>query len=447
MYVKPTFVKQMIGVMNKFGNAYYRSFCDNIDGVTIEQLVKKFGSPLFVFSMRKLREQYQEMYQIFSTRYPNVQCAWSYKTNYLDAICATLHHEGAIAEVVSGFEYEKATRLGINGSSIIFNGPCKSAEELKRAFTNGSIVNIDNFDELYCAERVAQELGKKVSVGIRVNMDNGIYPQWFKFGFNLDNRQAMEAVNRIARSAHLRLNGLHAHIGTFVLDPNAYAIETEKMVKFMQEIEDNSDFTIEYIDVGGGFPSQNRLKGIYLPPEVAIPSMEEYAEAICNTLLRYLRPNEYPKLYLEAGRSIVDEAGYLISTVNAQKYLPDGRKSYFIDAGINLMYTATWYNFNLQPDRQLSSAPERCTVFGPLCMNIDVIADSIYLPPLPVKSRLVIHPVGAYNLTQWMQFITYRPAVVMIMDDKSVEIIRRAEKLDDVLSCEKLPEKLKIGKK
>jgi diaminopimelate decarboxylase len=75
-------------------------------------------------------------------------------------------------------------------------------------------------------------------------------------------------------------------------------------------------------------------------------------------------------------------------------------------------------------------------------MNIDVIADAIYLPPLPVGGRLVISPVGAYNMTQWMQFITCRPAVVMIMENGSIECIRRAETLDDINRCESIPQSL-----
>lgn len=442
-YVRPTFIKQVVGVLNKFGNTYYRSFCEKIDSVPVDALVEKLGSPLFVFSEKTLRQRYRDLYSAFSTRYPNVQFSWSYKTNYLGAICSVLHQEGEIAEVVSDFEYQKARNLGIPGKDIIFNGPYKPYNALKTAFTEGAIVNIDNFDEIVEAEKAAKEIGKTVKVGIRVNMDTGIHPQWLKFGFNIDNGQAMDAVSRITRSEYLVLNGLHAHIGTFILEPNAYAVETEKMVKLMLEIENKFDLIIDYLDIGGGFPSKSRLKGIYLPPDVVVPNIDEYAEAICNTLLRFLKPKQFPKLYLETGRAVVDETGYLIATVIAHKRLPEGTKAYVIDAGINLLYTSAWYNFGIQPDRKLSGVPEQCTLYGPLCMNIDIVADSIYLPPMPNGTRVVISPVGAYNVSQWMQFISYRPAIAMIMTDGTIECIRRAENLDDVIRCESIPEKLK----
>lgn len=444
-YLKPTFIKQTVGIMNKFGNSYYKGFKDNIDGATIDSMVDKFGSPLFVFSERALRQKYRDIYSTFSTRYPNVQFAWSYKTNYLGAICSLFHQEGEFAEVVSDFEYEKARSLGIKGENIIFNGPFKGTC-FERALQENAIVNLDNFGELFAAEELAKKMKKKVKIGIRINMDTGIYPHWNKFGFNLESRRAYEAVNRIIRSKHLSLVGLHCHIGTFVLDTNAYKIEVEKLVLFMHEIEHQFNITIEYLDIGGGFPSMNRLKGIYLPPDVVIPNIEEYSEVVCSTLLRHLKPNAYPKLILETGRALVDEAGYFITTIVAQKHLPEGIKSYFVDSGINLLYTSTWYNHSIQPDRQINGIPEQCRLFGCLCMNIDVIADSVYLPPMALGSRLVMHPVGAYNTSQWMQFITYRPAVVMVMEDGSVELIRKKEVLEDVTRCEIIPDKLSLNK-
>ena len=116
-----------------------------------------------------------------------------------------------------------------------------------------------------------------------------------------------------------------------------------------------------------------------------------------------------------------------------------------MDAGVNLLYTSTWYNFNISPAVDLGGVPEACTLYGPLCMNIDVVEESAYLPPMPIGTPLVLHPVGAYNATQWMQFITYRPAVVMVMEDGKVELIRRREELQDVIGPEVIPEQLKRG--
>lgn len=442
-YIKPFIKKHTAGVMNKFGAGTYRNFRDDIEGVKIDDLCEKFGSPLFVLSETIIRQRYQELYKSFSSRYPKVKFGWSYKTNYLDAVCSVLHQEGEIAEVVSEFEYQKARRLGVPGNKIIFNGPYKPEAALKVAFSEGAMVNIDNFDEILKAESVAKELGKKVNIGIRLNMDTGIYPQWSRFGFNLENDNAYQAVKRIHKSEHLTLNALHAHIGTFMLEPNAYAVEVKKMVDFMRKLEQEFKIVIESLDFGGGFPSRNKLKGTYLPPEVSIPAYDEYIRAISDTLLKELSPDEYPLVYLETGRAIVDEAGYLISTVDAVKRLPDGTKSYIIDAGVNLLYTSYWYNFKIELDRPVMGAYENSVIYGPLCMNIDVVSESASLPPLMPGTRMILSPVGAYNMTQSMQFIRYRPAIVMIMEDGTAELVRRAETLEDVVGPEVIPEKLK----
>ena len=123
-YEKPVIRKLQTGVMNKFGRspAYARKIRSDIDGVAIDDLVEKFGSPLFVYSERVIRQKHRQVHTAFSTRYPNVIFGWSYKTNYLNAICSLMHQQGSIAEVVSEMEYDKARALGVPGEKIIFNG-------------------------------------------------------------------------------------------------------------------------------------------------------------------------------------------------------------------------------------------------------------------------------------------------------------------------------------
>ena len=442
-YVKPYIRKHTAGTMNKYGSSYQKAYRDEIAGVKIDDIVAKFGSPVFVYDEKALRNRFREVHREFSNRYPKIQFSWSYKTNYLGAICAIYHQEGSIAEVVSEFEYQKARKLGVPGNKIIFNGPFKPEAALKTAFEEGAIVNLDNFDEIFKAEKVAREMDKKVNVGIRINMNIGVYPQWTRFGFNYEDHSAYNAAKRIHKSEWLNLTGIHSHIGTFMLAPKAYAVQVKKTIEFMRILEKELDFTIESLDFGGGFPSRNKLKGTYLPPEVAVPPLQDFIEAISSTLLAELSPEEYPTVYLETGRALIDESGYLITTVDAVKRLPTGLKSYIIDAGVNFLYTSTWYNYKVEVDRQIAGAYEHCVVYGPLCMNIDVVLENASLPPLTRGTRLILSPMGAYNVTQWMQFIRYRPAVGLIMEDGSLEEIRRPEVLEDITGPEKIPEKLK----
>lgn len=448
-WVKPVIKEHIAGYLNKFGNVGHHGIMDNIDDYPVTELLKKYGSPLFVISEETLRKNFQRFQQAFSSRYPHIRFGWSYKTNYLAAVCNTFHQMGAHAEVVSAFEYEKATSQGVPGEKIIFNGPNKSKAILKEAVQQGSEIHIDHLDELYLLEQVAIELNKTLKVGIRLNFNTTYTEPWSRFGFNVESGQALDAAWRIKESNNLQLAYLHSHIGTFILEPRAYTTQIEVMCEFMRQVEEQTRCTIEGIDIGGGFASHNALQGIYLPPEQVVPSIEQYAEAICDPLMALTHEREQrglnrPVLTLETGRAMIDDAEHLLTTVIANKRLPDGRRAIIIDSGVNILFTAFWYNHHIFPTRVLDGVAEDTVIYGPLCMNIDVIRNSIMLPPVNVGDTLVITPTGAYNNTQWMQFIEYRPAIVMLHPDKTITEVRTAENLDYVTQLEKIPPHLII---
>jgi len=445
-YEKPVIQPLHSGLMNKFAGttATQRQIKSTIAGVAVESLVEQYGSPLFVYSERSLRRQFRTMQHAFSTRYPKVTFGWSYKTNYLKAICAIFHQEGAMAELVSKMEYDKAKALGIPGHQIILNGPHKPFETLQAAVQDGVTINIDHLDEIEDLEAIATQLDRPITVGLRLNLDAGIQPCWSRFGFNLESGQAMDAIRRIAQHGKLRVNGLHSHIGTYILDPNAYARQVEKMVQFGYQIEALQGWRMEYIDIGGGFPSRSQLKGSYHAADVVLPNLEEYADAICDALWQSLKPGHTPQLIIESGRAMVDEAGTLITSVCGTKRLPDGTRAYVMDAGVNLLFTSFWYRFNVALAQPVAGASEPSILYGPLCMNIDVINEQISLPPLSRGDRLVVSTVGAYNNTQWLQFIEYRPNVVLVSESGDVELIRAAEDITDLERREHLPPRLAL---
>jgi diaminopimelate decarboxylase len=439
-YEKPFFTRQRSGVTNKFGGMTQTRTQEEIEGVSIADLTARYGSPLFVYSERVIREKHQELMRSFSTRYPKVQHAWSYKTNYLQAVCRSFHRLGSWAEVVSTMEYEMARRLGVEPSKIIFNGPFKPYDGLKQAIVDGAIVNIDNMDELYDIEKIVTETGAKAQIGIRVNMALGAQMAWDRFGFNLDGGQAHQAVKRIVAGGKATLVGIHAHVGTFILEPETYRQEAQKLTAFSTSLREEFGLTINYLDIGGGFASRNRLKGTYLSTAEMIPSFDAYAEAVCSELLDAFPPDELPLLFLESGRAMIDEAGSLIATVQATKRLANGMKGVVIDAGVNLLFTSFWYDHEIIPTVDRGYPQEDHVIYGPLCMQIDVIREQIKLPHLEKGDRILIRPVGAYNNTQWMQFITLRPNVVMISEKGEVSVIRQAETVEYMQQMERMPE-------
>jgi diaminopimelate decarboxylase len=443
-YERPLIVKMNTGLMNKFGTKTENEPVTHIESVQVKTLLSQYGSPLFVISEKQIRRNYQNAVRIFKTRYPKVQFAWSYKTNYINAVCRIFHQEGSWAEVVSGFEYKKALGNGVNGNKIIFNGPDKNDEDLTLAARNNSLIHIDHYDELYSLIRLSEEHNLKPRVAIRVNMDTGIYPKWDRFGFNFENGQAWNALTRILNSSNLDLVGIHCHIGTFMLSPNAYAIAARNLCELAWSVKERFGKTIEYIDLGGGFPSTNTLKGAYLPGTDTVPSIDQFADAITDVILGYgFKQDELPMLILETGRALIDDAGYLLGSVLATKRLSDGRRATIMDFGLNSLFTSLWYEHKISPAQKLGNQTEEMVMFGPLCMNIDIVRESITMPILQKGDQVVVHKVGAYNMTQWMQFITMRPNVVLIDNENQTHIIRNAENLEYIEQPERIPDHLK----
>jgi diaminopimelate decarboxylase len=440
VFERPMIKKLSVGIPNKFGLKSVNHPITHIEKHAVNQLIEEFGSPLFVISERVLRETIREAVKSFSTRYPKVQFAWSYKTNYLDTVCRIFHQEGSWAEVVSGFEYEKAISNKVPGNQIIFNGPGKTLDELQKAVALESLIHVDHYDELYTIFELARSSAKKPRLAIRVNLDAGLFPAWDRFGFNYENGEAWEALNRIMLNKQVELAGIHAHIGTFVNITNPYAITASKLAELVLGVYKKYKHRLQYIDIGGGFASKNTLKGAYLPGEDTTPSFDEYAQAITSSIIYSgLDPDILPVLVLETGRALIDDAAWLLGTVKATKRLADGRRATILDFGVNLLFTSYWYDHAITPARAFSHYTEDTAIYGPLCMNIDQIRENVSMPILKKGDHVVVSRVGAYNMTQWHQFIQMRPNVVLIDLNGKTHVVRKMEDLNSFNSQEHIP--------
>jgi diaminopimelate decarboxylase len=438
-YERPIIVRHSLAGMNKFGATSAIRTVTAIDGVRISDLVEAYGSPLFIFSERSLRERVRELRAQLGRRVASYDLAWSYKTNYLGAICKVFHQEGSLAEVVSGMEMKKALAAGVAGRQILFNGPYKTEADLTLAFEKQVKVHLDHLDELALAEKVADRMGVVPEVGMRVSISELPVPTWDRFGFHLESGRALEAARRIVRGGRLDLRTLHCHIGTFIANPEAYRLAALALAGLALTMEKEIGIRIDTIDLGGGFASHNTLHAQYLPGEEATPALGEFVEAIASGLEEGMKGAEPPRLVLETGRALVDEAGYLVATVVGNKRLADRRRAVILDAGVNILPTAWWYRHNINPAQDVFGTAEPTVFFGPLCMNIDVVRDHIMFQPLRVGDRVVIRHVGAYNLTQWMQFITERPNVVMVSLKGEHGLIRKAETFETLTQQELVP--------
>jgi diaminopimelate decarboxylase len=225
-----------------------------------------------------------------------------------------------------------------------------------------------------------------------------------------------------------------------MMTPSAYAVAAGKLSELALRIKEKFNRKISYIDMGGGFASRNTLKGAFLSGADTTPSFDDFAEAITTAILNAgFNGDDLPMLILETGRALIDEAGYLLGTVISNKRLSDGRRATIMDFGVNILFTSFWYDHKISPAQDFSHHSEDTVMYGPLCMNIDVVRENASLPPLKRGDQVVVHTVGAYNMTQWMQFIALRPAVVLIGMDGKPHVIRKCETLETIDTQEVMP--------
>lgn len=401
----------------------------------IQALVEKYGSPLFVASAEAIKNNLETFRREFSSRYPRVVVSYSYKVNSIPGILEVIHRDGTWAEAASGFEYEIARKLGVPGTSIVFNGPFKKKAELEKALAEGAIINVDNHDELKALEGITAESGRRINVGIRINTDVGIDQLPDRFGFNIESGEAARVLKECSEKKLLNVMGIHVHLTSYIIETGgeggtpardikliwpkaaaAYQRAARNIVSLAKEARLLYGTEMEYIDMGGGFPS--------------VDSLSPYVEAIAGPILSGFKESELPLLILEPGRAIVSNAVDLISTVVSSKDMPGGERAVVIDAGVNLLPTSFWRYQTVECADDPRGEFRKTTVYGPLCLQTDIICRTD-LPELTPGDRLVIKNVGAYNIPQSGAFIFPRPPVVLI-EDGGTKIIRRAETIDDI---------------
>jgi len=409
-----------------------------IDGVSVRTLRAKYGSPLYIVSEGALRTNIRHFLLAFRSRYPETVVAYSYKTNYVAGVCAILHQEGAWAEVVSGFEMEHARALGVPGPQVIYNGPHKPFEYLLEAGRQGARVNADSLEELSDLEEVARRLRRPVKIGVRVNMRLTDTP-WDKFGFNLESGQALEVCGRIHASKRLRLSGFHLHAGTRLADVEIYRAAIEGLLELARTVDSPRLGEIEYLDLGGGFVSDNTILGQAVSEDVTAPSFDAYAEAICgplNARMKGLRRR--PLLILEPGRAIVESPVSLLVSVVAVKRTPEGRKLVVVDGGVNLLPAAHRFRHEVAAGGRGAARAENADIVGALCMQDDVLRRDVPLPPVSRGSILVFGHAGAYTISHSTQFIYPRPPVVLVRG-RQTYVLRRGERTEDLVRLDEIP--------
>jgi diaminopimelate decarboxylase len=400
-------------------------------GVSVADLADEYGTPLYVYCRPSISERISAVREAFS-EYPTRLC-YSVKANSNLRLLEWLAGYDLGFDVVSAGELARARSVGISPRQIVFAGVGKTREEIVAGVEAGLwMINIESVDEArVLAEVAGGSVRDEVCVSLRVNPDVDAHTHRHittgreadKFGIALD--EYGELLDWMAGRSEMRLVGLHMHIGSQITRTDPYQRGMDVILE-CAEMARAAGFSIEWINAGGGF-------GISYDG-APVPMAEEYAAALIPAV-RTLGAG----LVLELGRYLVGSAGCLVTEVLARKKR-GGRSVVIVDAGMTDLLRPALYEtpHRIVPAVEADAAETRLTdIAGPICESTDFLGRGVSLPPLNRGDRLAVLDAGAYGMSMASHYNTHtRPAEVWITEAGEVEVIRRRETFDDLLSVE-----------
>jgi len=408
------------------------------EGLAINKLARKFGTPLYLYSATAIRERYRVLEGAF--HHVKHTLCYSVKANSNLSILRLLAGMGAGFDIVSGGELERVRRAHKKSlSRIVFSGVGKTADELRLALRGGILLfNVESEGELELLAACASELRKVAEIALRVNPDvpaethpyisTGLREH--KFGVPIGN--ARELYRRAARHKYLRVAGVSLHIGSQIGDVTPFHLAMERAVDLALELIADGH-KVRFIDAGGGL-------GISYNSSAPVDFNDlahRYEEAITEPLLRMKKP--VPHLLLEPGRSIIAPAGALVTRVLFLKR--NGNKRFtIVDAAMNDLIRPSLYQarHEITPVNLVKGRSERVQsdIAGPVCESGDFLARDAMLPAVTPGENLCVLDAGAYGMSLASNYNTRPRAAEVLVDGNRARLVRRRETIKDLLQPE-----------
>jgi diaminopimelate decarboxylase len=391
----------------------------SIGGVTVAAMAEQFGTPLYVYDEEHLRNRCREAVSAFGKD----RVIYATKAFLCGAMARLANEEGLLLDVATGGELFAALHAGVPGERCVLHGNNKSIEELRAAITaRVQHIVVDSFDELDRLEKLHSEglpaprVQLRITPGVHVDTHDYVATGQddSKFGFNLNNGDAMRAIQRAQASTAVELVGIHCHIGSNVLSVANFADACAVMVNLFLSVD------LPELTLGGG------LGVAYTNGETA-PSMSEWADVLKRATSAI--PAER-KVFVEPGRSIVATAGLTVYEVGTVKSI-DGIRTYIsVDGGMSdnprpMMYGSAYEAFD--PARTSADRTEHVRIVGKHCESGDIVINDALVAPNVQPGDLLVTPVtGAYGHSMASNYNKVpRPSVVFVANGEAREVVRR----------------------
>jgi len=406
------------------------------EAVPFRKIAEEVGTPCYVYSHARLLRQYRAFDSAFND-VPHIT-AYAIKANSNIAILRLLAKEGAGGDIVSGGELYRALLAGIPPQRIVFAGVGKTDDEIRYALKSDILMfNVESSAELLAIDRVAGELHRKARVALRINPDIDPHTHPYistglkksKFGISAD--RALDEFKLATTLENIEIAGVHKHIGSQLTQVSPYVDALKKILGLVEELK-GIGVVIRYLNVGGGL-------GITYQDE-APPQPRDLAQAL-SPLLKDLKC----VLIFEPGRSIVGNAGVLLTKVLYQKANPD-KTFLIVDAAMNDLIRPSLYGayHEIKPVRELKARKQvLADVVGPVCESGDFLAKDRMMPLVDPGELLTVMSAGAYGFSMASNYNSRRRIPEVLVRDGEVHVIRAREEYSDLVRGETIPSFLK----
>jgi len=422
--------------------------CDTVD------LVKEFGTPLYVMDEELIRENCGSYYTAFTGTYPDSEVVYASKAFLTMAMCDIVESEGLGLDVVSGGELHTALKAKFPVDRIYFHGNNKTSDELNMALEAkiGRFV-VDNLYEMELLNNLAGAMRTKARILIRLTPGIEAHTHEYiqtgqidsKFGLVISNGQAMEGIKKALTLKNLVFKGLHCHIGSQIFELESYQHAAEVMMDFLHKVTEETGQTVDELNLGGGF-------GIYYAAGDKPANIKTYAGIVMETVRRKAGELDIavPKVIVEPGRSIVGTAGSTLYTIGSVKDIPGVRKYVAVDGGMTDNPRPALYQARYEAmlaNKANETKQEVVSIAGKCCESGDMLIWDVNLPQVESGDILAVSSTGAYNYSMSNNYNRIgRPAVALVYRGAADLIVRR-ESYEDIVKNDVIPERFRKNKK
>ncbi|MFT9847451.1 diaminopimelate decarboxylase [Aneurinibacillus sp. REN35] len=416
-----------------------------IGGCDTTDLVRTYGSPLYVYDEALLREKCRAYVQAFEASGFRFQVAYASKAFMCMAMCQIVLEENMSLDVVSSGELYTALEAGFPADRIHFHGNNKTEEELVMALDAGiGCFVVDNFFELELLHDLAEKKGQVVPILLRLTPGIEAHTHDYistgqddsKFGFGVSSGQALQAVKLSLAKPFYKLLGIHSHIGSQIFETTGFVGAVEVLGAFLEQVRTETNYEVEVLNLGGGF-------GIRYTEEDDPLPVGEYIRVITEEVRRQFTDKSYPlpEIWIEPGRSIVGDAGTTLYTVGSVKEIPGIRKYVAIDGGMSDNIRPALYQAKYEAmlaNRAVEDPTETVSIAGKCCESGDMLIWDYKLPQAVPGDILAISCTGAYGYSMANNYNRIRrPAVVFVKDGRAEVAVER-ESYEDLIKNDRV---------